>query len=397
MGTNANTVLGRVLYLEAEVNRRLVEREDDTHALLVAMLKRGGGNGLLLGPAGVGKSLLVRLLCAGVQGGRYAEVLMSPDMLAADLFGYPDEASALKGIYKVALQGSLEWATHAFLDEVYKAGGGHCQNRILQHMADRKVRVQGNVIDCPEAFLVAGASNELPEDKAALDAFDDRWDVRRWVDDIRSDDAFTGLVEAYAAGTTTTPIIDGPTVADLVTARDEAATVAVGHDIAELLRDCRRALADGAGLRASPRKWMRFTDVLKCEAWLAGRDAVEPEDVARLCGDVLWREPQERQPIVAIIGKLADPTGAKATEMLDAATAAFNEVRDLDPTADPDNWVAKAAKTNKGLRDQKAKLAELAKQYPGHAGIASALSRMAQYHDTLSRRLIEAAGAPARG
>lgn len=384
------TVRDKILATIDLVASLFVEREDQTRKLMIAALRRGGGCGILLGPPGVAKSAVLNALCTSVTGGGYYEILLNPATDPADLFGHPDGDEAINGRFVVDKENAIQCSNFAMVDEVYKGGEGPVQNSLLTLMADRRVRYGGSYWESPDLFLIVGASNEWPSDPAQLDAFDDRWDVRLWVEDIQEEDNFTAMLMANPDKS----ILDGVlTMDDMREARDQASQVKVPREIAVLLRDCRRTLADEKGIKCSPRKWKRFTGLLQVNAWLEGRDEVIPEDVAYLCGDTLWRDPGDRQPIMSVMGRLADPVGAKAQQMLDAASAGYIPVRDQDHSSDPDSWIQNAAKCNRRLKDQVGKLVDLQKAHPNSPKVKEALGTIKGYHKELSRRLVDVAGA----
>jgi hypothetical protein len=75
--------------------------------------------------------------------------------------------------------------------------------------------------------------------------------------------------------------------------------------------------------------------------------------------DALWREPKERGPIAAVVGKLCDPCGSQAAEILDAAREAADRVNALR-SADREGYVTAAAGTLRDFKAQASKLDTLA-------------------------------------
>lgn len=376
-----------------ELQRLFVERNNAIWCAVLCALRAGGGNFLMLGPPGVGKTRMIKRLARSVQGSRYVYRLMYPDMTPADCFGYPDMNAALAGRYTVLRGDTMQDGTFTFMDECYKAGEGVVLNRTLSLLEGREVDYGGTYMAAPNLLLVALASNELPQNKAILDAFDDRIDMRLWIPDVQDPANFRLMLD----GNTEDDVI-GPSLDALLAARDAAAQVQVGPDVKDLLTTCRTELDRQKGIQISPRKWMRYMGILRVQAWLGGRTRVIPEDVGATCGDTLWREQQERSPIIQVMGRLADPVGATAQEVLDAATLAYQKALEAgEPSApgqqvDTQRFLNAAVQANRAFGEQRQKLGELAQQYPGHARLREVLTTIDRYHTEISRRLRQVAG-----
>ena len=146
------------------------------------------------------------------------------------------------------------------------------------------------------------------------------------------------------------------TLQALQKAQAEVAKVAITDDTLDGLIAIRDALkADG--IIASDRRWKKSLKIVPAAAFMAGEKQTCPEDLAILI-DSLWREPKERPKIARIVGKLADPVGSQATEILDAARETAAKVTALK-SADRKQYISQAAQAIEQFNAQQDKLGKL--------------------------------------
>jgi len=94
-------------------------------------------------------------------------------------------------------------------------------------------------------------------------------------------------------------------------------------------------------------------------AYMAGEKKTTPEDLSTLV-DSLWREPKDRPKVARLVGKISDPVGAQAAEILDAARETAANVATL-VTGDRKAYIAQAAQALEQFQAQQKKLEQLAK------------------------------------
>jgi MoxR-like ATPase len=148
------------------------------------------------------------------------------------------------------------------------------------------------------------------------------------------------------------------TMKDLRAAQSEAAMVAVSDETIDALIQIRDA-CKAEGIVASDRRWKKSLKLAQAGAFMAGEKKTSPEDLSILV-DSLWREPKERPKVARIVGKLADPVGAQAAEILDAARETAAKVAAL-VAGDRKAYIAQAAQALEQFQAQQKKLAQLAK------------------------------------
>jgi MoxR-like ATPase len=183
-------------------------------------------------------------------------------------------------------------------------------------------------------------------------------------------------------------------MAELKAAQAEVTNVKVTDETVDALVAIRDACR-GEGIIASDRRWKKLLRLVQASAYLAGEKATAPEDL-RLLADSLWRDPKDRPKIARIIGKLADPAGSQALEILDAAREMAQKVSGLK-AGDRKAYIASAAHAVEQFDAQRRKLVELA-QAAGrraHAVVADASTEIQGMHAEVARAV--SAGLGLRG
>ncbi len=336
-----------MLLLQSNLNARFPERKDIILGSLAAIL--AGEHVLLLGPPGTAKSALARAI-AQAFGGSYFERLLTKFSTPEELFGAISLKALEQDRFARVVTGKLPEAEFAFIDEIFKANSA-ILNSMLTLVNERIFHNDGQPVTCPLVTMF-GASNELPEGKE-LEALFDRFLVRFEVGYLLRP-ANLKLVLAAPEPTAASVM----TIADLRKAQAEVAKVAVTDETIEALIQIRDA-CKAEGIIASDRRWKKALKIVQAVAWMAGEKKTSPEDLAILI-DSLWREPKDRPKIARLVGKLADPVGAQAAEVLDAARETAAKVAALQ-AGDRKQYIAQAAQALEQFQAQQKKLGQLTK------------------------------------
>lgn len=367
--------------LRSDLNSAFPERRDVIDGALAAVL--AGEHVLLLGPPGTAKSALVRAIAQAFGGTSVFERLVTRFSVPEELFG----PISLKGLeqdrYVRVIDSMLPTAHFSFLDEIFKCNSA-LLNAILGVMNERVYFNDGARVQCPLVSLF-GASNELPEGKE-LEALFDRFLLRF---DVQYLLAVSNVRAVLAAGEPT--IATKLTMDDLRRAQAEVAAVKVTEETVDALLAIRDALkADG--LTSSDRRWKRSIKLVKSAAWLSGENRTCPEDLSLLV-DSLWRDPRDRPKVSRIVGNLADPASAQATEILDAAREIATKVAALK-SGDRKGYIAQAVASVTSFDEQQARLAELAKSAGRRAKavIADAVAEIQGLHAEMARTVAQGMG-----
>jgi MoxR-like ATPase len=333
--------------LRTNLTTHFPERKDVIDGALAAVL--AGEHVLLLGPPGTAKSALVRAIAAAF-GGTYFERLLTKFSTPEELFGAISLKALEQDRFARVIAGKLPEADFAFVDEIFKANSA-ILNSMLTLVNERIFHNDGKPIICP-LITMFGASNELPEGKD-LEALFDRFLLRFEVGYL--------LRPANLKLVLTSPepvVAPAMSLTDLKKMQVEVAKVAVTDDTVEGLITIRDA-CKVEGIIASDRRWKKALKLVQAAAYMAGEKKTTPEDLAILV-DSLWREPKDRPKVARLVGKLADPVGAQAAEILDAARETANKVQVLK-VEDRKAYIAQAAQALEQFQAQQKKLAMLTK------------------------------------
>ncbi len=360
--------------LRHDLAAQFPERREVIEGTLYALLS--SESVLLLGPPGTGKSSLVRAV-AQAFGARYFERLLTKFTTPEEIFG-PVSLKALENDrYTRITTDKLPEAEIAVIDETFKANSA-ILNSLLTLMNERLFHNDdGQPTPCPLVTLF-GASNELPEGNE-LEALFDRFLLRYEVSYL--------LRPSNLRAVLTAPDPAAPasmTMHELRVAQAGVLTVMITDETLDALLAIREA-CKGEGIVASDRRWKKCLKAARASAYLAGESKTSPEDLSLLT-DCLWREPKERPKLARLVGKVADPIGSQALEILDAARETSARVSALQP-GDRRSYISAAANALEEFNAQQARLAELGKSAARRSkqAIADATSEILQLHTELAR------------
>ena len=367
-----------------EVCSELAEREELVHTIALALLT--GKNLFVLGEPGQAKSQAIDLFRSHIAGAKQFDILMSKGTDQEQLFGRLDLASIIPGHvshtvlnrdpryaqmrkrlaelmdsaqddreyaeiselhgrmnrYKAALalqhEGVPEMVTAnkipeshiCFLDEIFKANDG-VLNSLLKALNERTYTNEGVSVSIPVISFFA-ASNEIPNfhnpEEKSLRALYDRFDFKvctRYVEDK----ANRMKILQKKQKKETVPMQAVIQLEDLYAMQEEVKAVKIPGSINELADNilCELRRKD---IPVSDRTYFGFSPVVQAEAWLAGRDAVQPQDMKALV-NYLWDKPEDREIVEeAIIRLTENPLGDKLDELLARAYQCRDEFDSAD-------------------------------------------------------------------
>ena len=367
-----------------EVCGELAEREELVHTIALALLT--GKNLFVLGEPGQAKSQAIDLFRSHITGAKQFDILMSKGTDQEQLFGRLDLASIIPGHvshtvlnrdpryaqmrkrlaelmdsaqddrgyaeiselhgrmnrYKAALalqhEGVPEMVTAnkipeshiCFLDEIFKANDG-VLNSLLKALNERTYTNEGISVSIPVISFFA-ASNEIPNfhnpEEKSLRALYDRFDFKvctRYVEDKANRMKILQKKQKNMAA----PMQAGIRLEDLYAMQEEVKAVKIPGSINELADNilCELRRKD---IPVSDRTYFGFSPVVQAEAWLAGRDTVQPQDMKALV-NYLWDKPEDREIVEeAIIRLTENPLGDKLDDLLVRAYQCRDEFDSAD-------------------------------------------------------------------
>lgn len=262
-------------------------------AMLCAIL---GEPLLLVGPPGTAKSLLCARFAESLHLGpqQRFEYLLTPFTEPSELFGPVDLHALREGRFVRRHEGMLTQVKVAFLDEIFRANSA-ILNALLALLNERKYYEEGQAKTSPLNIIFA-ATNELPSERH-LEALNDRFVLKvpvhnvhqhRWHELIQC-----GLTsEAYTVEGSKPWSMGPASYLDLLKVRrylqlslmHEARdpTLSAHFFPAEIFAQWRQLLTTfelDLGLYVSDRKVIKLYRILRAQALIRGRTAVELQDL----------------------------------------------------------------------------------------------------------------------
>jgi MoxR-like ATPase len=176
---NADTFRETARAIEEQVGQVIVGQETLVRQTLVTLL--AGGNALLEGVPGLGKTMLVRTLAQAVDC-NFARIQFTPDLMPADIVGTNLIVEDDQGRRQFQFEPGPIFANLVLADEINRATP-KTQSAMLEAMQEHSVTVAKVTRKLPEPFFVLATQNPLemegtyPLPEAQLDRFFFKIDV----------------------------------------------------------------------------------------------------------------------------------------------------------------------------------------------------------------------------
>ena len=277
------------LSIEQQLSRFMVGQTELVHDLLVTLL--AGGNALLEGVPGLGKTMLVKTL-ADVIACTFNRIQFTPDLMPADIIGTMIISTGEDGNRGFRFEKGPIFANIVLADEINRAAP-RTQSALLEAMQEDRVTVAGSAYDLPQPFFVLATQNPIemegtyPLPEAQIDRFlyklfvpypseNELIEIARRttgiklpeVDRVSTGQMLTAMQNLSKQVPVSEPVLRY--IAKLVGATQPAASTAI--------ESVRRNLRVGA----SPRGLQAIVWGAKVEALLDNRKAVAVQDVQRV-------------------------------------------------------------------------------------------------------------------
>ncbi|MBN1583487.1 MAG: MoxR family ATPase [Anaerolineae bacterium] len=272
--------------IEQQVGRVIVGQRELIRYTLITLL--AGGNALLEGVPGLGKTMLVRTLAQAVDC-HFSRIQFTPDLMPADIVGTNLIVEDEQGRRQFQFEAGPIFSNLVLADEINRATP-KTQSAMLEAMQEHSVTVSKITRPLPEPFFVLATQNPLemegtyPLPEAQLDRFFFKIDVP-----FPSVDELVEIANRTTGATVprAKPAADGPTiqamqelargvpVADHVTAYTARLLTSTHPGDASAPEAVRRYVRYGA----SPRGMQAMILAGKIQALLDGRYNVAFDDI----------------------------------------------------------------------------------------------------------------------
>ncbi len=353
----------------AALERGLVERSAEARLVLLGAATRE--HVLLVGPPGVGKSLLCRRLGALFsENDSYFEVALTRFTTPDDVFGPLSLKALREDVARRAADGFAGGAEVVFLDEIFRA---RALLPALLQLLNERTWPDGSRNRPAKLVSAVAATNALREaDDDDDDALFDRFLFRR---------AGAPVSDAGALDLLLTPTDDDDARDDdaalLAPLREtlRGARATLPRRRAAVLASCRAWLRDERGEYVSDRRLRRCSEAIRAAALACGRAEVGAVDLL-LAADALWQRPETRAPLVDWLVDHAVPDDAATMRLLLDALRA----RDAPSEQDAEEIVAAATAARTDLAADAAATAEAGCVFLAPAALAAAKQALASLY-----------------
>jgi MoxR-like ATPase len=311
-----SNALAQLSLLKAQIEQSVIGQSHVVDSLLIALLTNG--NILLEGLPGTAKTRSIKTLARSlaVDLGR---VQFTPDLLPSDVTG-TEVYQEVNGKPVLTFQQGPIFNNLLLADEINRSPA-KVQAALLEAMEERQITVAGKTYKLPDLFMVLATQNPIEQEgtyplpEAQMDRF-----IMKINLDYPDDAAEAAIIELVRSEEKSIQTVENISPEHIFTARDEIHNIhcsqAIIDYIVAIVMTTRKPerypdspLQQWLTVGSSPRASIAIDKCARAQAWLKGKDFVDPEDVRAVVHSVL------RHRLVLSYDALAD--GITADDVID--------------------------------------------------------------------------------
>lgn len=244
--------------------------------LLTAILT--GGNVLLEGVPGIGKTKMIRTLALLISGD-YRRIQFTPDLLPSDITG--SAVFNMKEGHFETLKGPV--FTNILLADEINRTPPKTQAALLEAMEEKQVTIQGETFPLPDPFVVIATQNPVefegtyPLPEAQQDRFLFKLIIPYPALEAEKN-VLKQSMKAQDMNQAQLPVVELSAIREL---RKQVTKVRVDDEIIDYILNMVRKTRESDMIRigASPRAGISIVESSKAWAFIQGRDYVTPDDI----------------------------------------------------------------------------------------------------------------------
>lgn len=274
--------------LKQEIAKAVIGQQQVIDESLIALI--AGGNVLIEGVPGLGKTLLVRALAATFSG-EFNRIQFTPDLMPADITGHTLYDMDSKSF--IMRKGPV-FTNLLLADEINRAPA-KTQAALLEVMQERQVTIEGDSHPVPLPFMTLATQNPLEQEgtyplpEAQLDRF-----LMKIYMDYPSDQEESLMVSVITNKQTgnqlnISKVTSVATPESIIAMQEMAANIEADQTVIDYAVRIVRATRDWQGLSigAGPRGSISLITAARAQSLLHARDHITPDDIKAIALPVL--------------------------------------------------------------------------------------------------------------